>query len=253
MDLDLAEATSQKCIFLKLDFIKAYDRIDQVLLLDTLGAMGFGTQSMKLLKGLTCNGKDKLDERNFNEARNILTRFERASGTRLNINKTTIILLFRGDLPTWLTTTGCQVATAGKIFRYLGILEGTDVLDEEITRDVKLRKLEGGLGWPPLAHMAQAFFLRNITKLITGGEEDWIKIAKAIIHTAMQRSSHTAEVKWWSMEEVLLGITSFQTKISATLDRMLKIWYKMKKLKWLPMPGVHPLNATPKLDSFSLR
>ncbi|KAL3691766.1 hypothetical protein R1sor_005417 [Riccia sorocarpa] len=54
---DWAAATQQRCIFLKLDFVKAYDSIDQDFLLQTLQAMGFTMESIRLIKGLTCKGK----------------------------------------------------------------------------------------------------------------------------------------------------------------------------------------------------
>ncbi|KAL3690371.1 hypothetical protein R1sor_016680 [Riccia sorocarpa] len=104
----------------------------------------------------------------------------------------------------------------------------------------------GGLGWPPLEHMATAFLLRNITKLLQNADADWIKIARAIILHALRTSARTNEVKSWGISEVLLGLNSFQTRISPTLDKMLKAWYTVKKkLSWSGA-GSHPRSATPK-------
>ncbi|KAL3688257.1 hypothetical protein R1sor_014566 [Riccia sorocarpa] len=87
----------------------------------------------------------------------------------------------------------------------------------------------------------------NITKILIGGEEDWLKIAKQLMFKALLESTHTREVKTWTPAQMLLGLDSFQTKLSSTLDRMLKIWYRVRKqLKWIPGAGYHPLKATPK-------
>ncbi|KAL3676664.1 hypothetical protein R1sor_026612 [Riccia sorocarpa] len=108
------------------------------------------------------------------------------------------------------------------------------------------KKEDSGLGWPNLEDMAHAFLLKNITKLLTGGEEEWIKIAEAIIKKAMQDSTRTNEIKQWSVPEILLGLDSFQTRISPTLDKMLKAWYAVKKkLRWLPKTANFPYKASP--------
>ncbi|KAL3692284.1 hypothetical protein R1sor_005935 [Riccia sorocarpa] len=71
------------------------------------------------------------------------------------------------------------------------------------------KKADGGLGWPPLSHMATAFLLRNVTKLLQDGDEDWIKIAQSMILHALRNSAHTNEVKSWGIMDVLLGLNSF--------------------------------------------
>ncbi|KAL3678690.1 hypothetical protein R1sor_021646 [Riccia sorocarpa] len=57
---DWAEMTQQDCIFMKLDFVKAYDRIDHTFLLGTLRAFGFSENSLQIFKGLTTKGWAKL-------------------------------------------------------------------------------------------------------------------------------------------------------------------------------------------------
>ncbi|KAL3683337.1 hypothetical protein R1sor_001359 [Riccia sorocarpa] len=266
----------------------------------------------------------QLDEQVFMETREILSKFEVASGAKLNIHKTTVIPLFEEPAPGWLHRTGCHIAQREDRFRYLGVLSGIQVLDEEIAADIKwryekriqhwankmlnwparvimcrnvlgtlpfytlmtiglskpgmkmlqkvtreflwgsnetgrkkkpliawaclqTRKVDGGLGWPNMENMAEAFLLKNIVKLLAEGEDEWLKIARAIIKQAMQNSNRTNEVKSWSISEILLDLDSFQTRISPTLDRMLKAWYNVrKKLKWLPGAGSFPVGATPK-------
>ncbi|KAL3690380.1 hypothetical protein R1sor_016689 [Riccia sorocarpa] len=266
----------------------------------------------------------QLDENVFRETRDILAKFETASGARLNIHKTTVIPMFEQPAPIWLQRTGCQIARREDRFRYLGVLTGMDVLDAEIAADIKDRyerrtqhwanrmlswpaktimcrnilgtlpyytlmtvgmskpgmkllqkvtrqflwgsnevgrakkpligwacfqakKEDGGLRWPNMEDMAQSFLIKNTMKLLTGGDEEWIKIATAIIQKAMQQSYRTNEVKQWSVPEILLGLDSFQTKISPTLDNMLKAWYAIRRrLRWLPNTGCFPLHSSPK-------
>ncbi|KAL3683713.1 hypothetical protein R1sor_001735 [Riccia sorocarpa] len=395
---DWARMSQQDCIFLKLDFIKAYDRIDHSFLLQTLQTMGFTQEALRIFKGLTCKGTAKvhinqdftarihvkrgvrqgcplapylftfctqvlmdmlttarnegriqglrinegedllhqlfaddtgiflqLSRETFQQTMNTLAEFEKASGARLNLQKTTVIPLFEGAVPAWLTETGCQIATTEDRFRYLGVLTGVDVLDQEITEDIRTkyhkrlhhwtnkmltwpakvilcrnvlgtlpfytlmtvglsmqglkllqattrdflwgenqtgrkkkpliawryfqrRKHDGGLGWPPLQDMADAFLLKNTSKLFTGGNDEWIKLAEAIIKTTLQTSSKPAEVKRWTTQEALLGLDSLIIKGSNTLDRLLKTWYSTKKhLRWNIDKGLIPNKASPRL------
>ncbi|KAL3675823.1 hypothetical protein R1sor_025771 [Riccia sorocarpa] len=99
--------------------------------------------------------------------------------------------------------------------------------------------------------MTDAFLLKNVSKLLTGANEDWILVAEAIIRKTLQGSHRTQEIKNWSTTEILLGLDSFRVKESPTLDRMLQVWYKLKrKLRWIPTTGPHPTAASAK---FALR
>ncbi|KAL3675824.1 hypothetical protein R1sor_025772 [Riccia sorocarpa] len=79
------------------------------------------------------------NEQVFNNTRQVISSFEKASGARLNLQKSTVIPLSEHPVPTWLLQSGCQIATRQDRFRYLGVLTGIDVLDDEITQDIKLK------------------------------------------------------------------------------------------------------------------
>ncbi|KAL3689981.1 hypothetical protein R1sor_016290 [Riccia sorocarpa] len=230
--------------------------------------------------------------------------FELASGAKLNLSKTTIIPIGEQQVPSWLTDMECNVATPSDRFRYLGILTGVDVIDQEILQDIQRRyqarlshwsnkllnwpekillahsilqalpvytmmaigmskqgmvaveklirvwganpagrnkkpliawetftksKKDGGLGWPPLQEMAEALLLKNATKLLQRGSEDWIKVAQALFQHALQASRHTREVKSWSTTQAMLGLNSLNMPHSETFGRMLKAWFKEEK------------------------
>ncbi|KAL3690316.1 hypothetical protein R1sor_016625 [Riccia sorocarpa] len=183
----------------------------------------------------------------------------------------------------------CRIANAEDMFMYLGVLVGVNVLDEEITADIKLkyerrinhwatklltwpaklilcrnmlgalpyytlmtvglstqgmtllqkatrdflwgqnemgrnkkpliawkhferRKEDGGLGWPPLKDMAAEFMLTNVMKILTGADEDWVQMAREIIHKELRQSSRPNVIKTWTIPEVLLRLDSFRVK-----------------------------------------
>ncbi|KAL3695212.1 hypothetical protein R1sor_009288 [Riccia sorocarpa] len=81
----------------------------------------------------------QMDKDVFQHTMDTLAEFEKASGARLNLQKTTVIPLFDGPVPDWLSQTDCQIATTEDRFRYLGILTGVDVLDQEITEDIRTK------------------------------------------------------------------------------------------------------------------
>ncbi|KAL3684628.1 hypothetical protein R1sor_002650 [Riccia sorocarpa] len=57
---DIAEATKQATLFCKLDFVKAFDRIEHIYLWDTLEAMNFHPRFIQLLKRLIATGRSKV-------------------------------------------------------------------------------------------------------------------------------------------------------------------------------------------------
>ncbi|KAL3675644.1 hypothetical protein R1sor_025592 [Riccia sorocarpa] len=242
----------------------------------------------------------------------------------LNLHKTTVIPMVDGHVPQWLLSSGCSVAAPSDRFRYLGLLTGMDIAEEELIHDLhqkyakrllhwstKLlswpekvqlahsvlrtlpnymlmaigmskpaistlekisreflwgtntagrskkpliawstltkKKYHGGLGWPSMQQTAEAFLLKNVTKIIQANQEDWVQVAEAIVAHTVQHSSRSTEIKSWSVQELLLGSSALRIPLSPTLNRMLGIWFKIKdKLTWVPECGTHPTAATPR-------
>ncbi|KAL3689319.1 hypothetical protein R1sor_015628 [Riccia sorocarpa] len=84
----------------------------------------------------------EMDEGVFDEARKRIALFETASGALLNVSKSLLIPmggLNRQQLPEWLGNTGCRIAETGQRFKYLGLLSGIDVRNEELKDQVKLQ------------------------------------------------------------------------------------------------------------------
>ncbi|KAL3676110.1 hypothetical protein R1sor_026058 [Riccia sorocarpa] len=209
----------------------------------------------------------------FENTMSTLRRFELASGAKLNLGKTLVLPLCTDNpVPTWLQQSQCTIALPFDRFRYLGILAGNNVLEEEILQQLQenyqkklehmanrlltwpekvllaqsvlralpnfilmaiglsakgthalekitadflwerdttgkkkrpliawgtfsRRKIHGGLGWPNMNHIASAFLLKNLSKLILAKNEDWIKVANAIIAFKLEKSKKTMEVR----------------------------------------------------------
>ncbi|KAL3698666.1 hypothetical protein R1sor_012742 [Riccia sorocarpa] len=221
----------------------------------------------------------KMDEQVFNSTMETLERFEMASGAKLNLGKTLVIPLNEDPVPQWLHTSACQVATTSDRYKYLGLLIGIDITEEELINDLKAkyekklthwstkllswperlilaqtvlrslpnytltaiglsengikileritadfvwgknntvrkkrpliawatfarRKLQGGLGWPDMKEMAQAFLLKNVTAILRRTEDDWTAIAKAIMHNRITTSTHTNEGQRTSISDL---------------------------------------------------
>ncbi|KAL3680304.1 hypothetical protein R1sor_023260 [Riccia sorocarpa] len=78
-------------------------------------------------------------------------------------------------------------------------------------------------------------------------DDDWVRLAEEIIRRTLRNSSKPNDVKRWTPAEVLLGLDSFRTPDSPTLDRMLKAWFKQRtKLKWTHAAGPFPTSTSPK-------
>lgn len=172
-------------LVLKVDFMKAYDRLDHIFLREVLRALGLSEFFIGLVMGLVCNGLSKIhangfftkeiplergvhqgcplapllfalasqplmsllslweseghlrgipignqgeksllyqlfandtnlfllaEEDNFQNVVKVISIYEQISGTRLNLEKSTILLLDDEPHPVWFVTSGCKAA-----------------------------------------------------------------------------------------------------------------------------------------------
>ncbi|KAL3698517.1 hypothetical protein R1sor_012593 [Riccia sorocarpa] len=120
-----AVASGQEAIFLKLDFVKAYDRCEGIKV-NNLSQLVHSLFADDM--GLCLNA----DEDNFKEAKNIIEKFERISGAQLNVAKSLIIPLGMENIPRWILETGCRVVAEGDVWTYLGTPVGVKVGEDQL-------------------------------------------------------------------------------------------------------------------------
>ncbi|KAL3686483.1 hypothetical protein R1sor_009057 [Riccia sorocarpa] len=153
----------------------------------------------------------QMDIQVFENTRRVLANFETASGAKLNLNKTLVMPLRRTTIPGWLQQTECTIAALSDRFRYLGILAGTDVLEEEILTQLQQR------------------------------------LAKVIISDTVSNSNKPVEVKSWDPTFTLFAIPALRIHDSPVLDRMLKTWCRIKKkITWNPDEAIFPTDTSPR-------
>ncbi|KAL3683847.1 hypothetical protein R1sor_001869 [Riccia sorocarpa] len=197
----------------------------------------------------------QIDRQVFQNTKEVLNTFQLASGAKLNLAKTVVLPLRQTMILTWLQQSECTIATPSDTFRYMGILAGTNVLEDEILSQLKERdktwkikrpliawkvfarkRRQGGLGWQVMEDLANAFLLRSAKKILQNADDDWVRIARAIVTYTIRNSNRPKEIRYWEPHLPLLALQSLRIPTSNTLDRMLKAWFRIKKkLRWNPM------------------
>ncbi|KAL3694277.1 hypothetical protein R1sor_007928 [Riccia sorocarpa] len=223
-----AQVTQQNTIFVKLDFMKAYDRVAHGFLWDTLEAMGIEEGTMQRIQGLVEGGSSEVhingsfteeitvgrgvrqgcplapllfamttqplmlalreeerhgniqglnigdgrallhqlfaddtgicitaEEEQFDKLKVVIGEFEAASGACLNLQKSVVMQLRPGTPQSWMEEAGCEVASEGKSFVYLGVHTSSPVDEQAITAEIVkklMKKLKHWsnrlLSWP---------------------------------------------------------------------------------------------------------
>ncbi|KAL3681233.1 hypothetical protein R1sor_024189 [Riccia sorocarpa] len=166
-----AEWSGQEALFVKLDFIKAYDRVDHCFLWRTLTEMGIDQHFVELIQGITLGGSAKVhinraftsaiqvdrgvrqgcplapllfaivstQESHFQELMRILEKYGLVSGAKINLRKSLIMSIGRERVPDWARDLGCEIAEGESSFKYLGIRVGAAVSDQEVASDAFIR------------------------------------------------------------------------------------------------------------------
>ncbi|KAL3696592.1 hypothetical protein R1sor_010668 [Riccia sorocarpa] len=123
----------------------------------------------------------------FNQTRTTFSEFEIASGAKLNLDKTLLLPLRPMQISQWLLQTPYFLwgyDSAGKKKRPL-IAWST----------FAKRKANGALGWPLMEDLASAFLLKNLMKIMTNTDDEWVRLATAIIQHTLQNSNKPNEVR----------------------------------------------------------
>ncbi|KAL3681510.1 hypothetical protein R1sor_024466 [Riccia sorocarpa] len=193
-----AQVSDQNCIFIILDFMKAYDRIAHGYLWDTLRAMGMGQDTLERIKGLVplmrllreeerrgnihgmnIGGESTLlhqlfaddteisitmEEQQFARLPEVIREYEQASGARLNVQKSTIMQLNPGPAPEWLADTGYEIARPDRPFVYLGVQTSSPVDERSIMESIVQKMMKKLNHWSNklLSWPAKTILLKHV-------------------------------------------------------------------------------------------
>ncbi|KAL3699858.1 hypothetical protein R1sor_017880 [Riccia sorocarpa] len=95
------------------------------------------------------------EEEQFDKLKEVIGEFEAASGACLNLQKSVVMQLRPGSPQSWMEEAGCEVASEGKSFVYLGVHTSSPVDEQAITAEIVkklMKKLKHWsnrlLSWP---------------------------------------------------------------------------------------------------------
>ncbi|KAL3683997.1 hypothetical protein R1sor_002019 [Riccia sorocarpa] len=175
--LKWAEQSNQETIFLILDFLTAYDRVEFKYIRETLKAMGFGDDTIKRIKGLARNGtsimmisrEDEGENKReflvtdpchqkrfvddigiciivedgfFQAIKEVDKKYEAISGARLNLQESLVMSLTPKAGCEWKANTGCRIAEPGESFINLGVKTRCTLDEKDV---VGKKRLYGGI------------------------------------------------------------------------------------------------------------
>ncbi|KAL3695157.1 hypothetical protein R1sor_008808 [Riccia sorocarpa] len=106
------------------------------------------------------------EQQNFEELHDAVRIYERISGAKLNLKKSTVIPLGASETPDWLTQTGCHIAKRGEIVRYLGFPIGRGITEEEQKDYIvgKMKKKLSNWKFSALSFTGRAVALKHIIR-----------------------------------------------------------------------------------------
>ncbi|KAL3681085.1 hypothetical protein R1sor_024041 [Riccia sorocarpa] len=110
----------------------------------------------------------RAEEEDFDELHNAIRLYERISGAKLNLQKSTVIPWAQDTIPTWLLGKGCKVARRGELIRYLGFPVGWGISEED-QKAFLLAKLKRRLnfwGYRMLTFQGRCIVLKHILRSI---------------------------------------------------------------------------------------
>ncbi|KAL3678477.1 hypothetical protein R1sor_021433 [Riccia sorocarpa] len=110
----------------------------------------------------------KADEDDFEELHNAIRLYERISGAKLNLQKSTVIPWGMETIPDWLINKGCKIAQKGETVRYLDFPVGWAISEEDQKMYLlnKVKKRLNFWGYRLLTFQGRAVVLKHILRVI---------------------------------------------------------------------------------------
>ncbi|KAL3696099.1 hypothetical protein R1sor_010175 [Riccia sorocarpa] len=245
--------SDQECLFVQLDFIKAYDSLEHGFsvannegirreeelpswILDTgctIAATGEKFKYMGLLSGrdvTTEELKNQIKSKYGKKLKHCAFRFLSWP------EKLIIIRSILRSLPgyTFLSLgldreNIMELEKISRQFLWGWSLEGKEKKSLLAWDIFRKPKLEGGLRWGGLETMADVHLLRNLLNIMQPDPDIWTSILQQIIRDRTSRRIVAQEVRKWSPQEILLGLKSLNSPGSELANKMLKVWFRARK------------------------
>ncbi|KAL2644588.1 hypothetical protein R1flu_012175 [Riccia fluitans] len=110
----------------------------------------------------------KASQTNFRNLQQTISMYERISGTKLNLEKSTVIPVGMSSTPQWLKDTGCYIAREGEPIRYLGYPIGWRVPESQLLNFItgKLERKLGNWTYQLLTFEGRIIVLKHVIRSI---------------------------------------------------------------------------------------
>ncbi|KAL3689242.1 hypothetical protein R1sor_015551 [Riccia sorocarpa] len=262
MAQEWAREMELEALFVKIDFVKAYDRVDHEFLWQVLRRMGFDERltGLRIEDGRALVHQLFADDTGvfiaakkecFQELKKILDIYERASGAKVNFSKTLIMPLGTCKVPLWARSEGCEIAEGEKVFKYLGVCAGVQVPKNAAVNELVRRLQRRMSSWENqyLSWMARAILLKHVLSqipsfeiLVVGCSLDESKKLEKTCREFLWGITGEGRVKkalvsWKKLTRPLqqggLGILTFHSRSRALLMRYATAILEDKEVEWV--------------------
>ncbi|KAL2643350.1 hypothetical protein R1flu_010937 [Riccia fluitans] len=281
-----AEKSQQEMLFIKLDFEKAYDRVNHKYLWQVMETTGFDPKFIQLTKGLVegstsklhvngrfsqeiliergvkqgcplvpllfslsteplmsllkkqeCDGNLeglylarsrtalynffadysgvflKASQMNFRSLQQTISMYEKISGAKLNLEKSTVIPVGMASTPQWLRAMGCYIAREGEPIWYLGY---------------------------PIGWRGDTQKLWQILRMVHHPGEDWMLALGALLSWTVTKGQWMASMRHWETEEILMASCPGSILGAKTATGWLKVWARARTRLEIPRSEFTP-------------
>ncbi|KAL3697159.1 hypothetical protein R1sor_011235 [Riccia sorocarpa] len=99
----------------------------------------------------------------------------------------------------------------------------------------------GGLGFLSFESRSKALQMRHLSDMLEGEGPEWVLMARRMVAVKLLTGPHKLERKWSKPGEALLLLPALRVPKAPTLDKLLLVWFTMKKrLRFSREPGILP-------------
>ncbi|KAL3679685.1 hypothetical protein R1sor_022641 [Riccia sorocarpa] len=202
-----------KAIFVKIDFVKAYDRVDHEFLWGILQKMGFDNKFVELVQGFTLCGKAKVHI-NWAFAKEIQLQH----GVRQGCPVAPLLKIGSGKLERLM-----------REFLWGSTPEGIPKKSLVAWKRIQRPKEKGGLGFLSVESRAEVLQIRHITAILDGTDVEWAAMVRRMVRVKLITGPNKIERADWSCEDAMLLLSAMRIPEAPTVDKLFRIWFFFKR------------------------